>query len=172
MVTYTRLDYLSLTGEGYIPSIYKKYGQIISLMGCRAALSPWYVRGGMHPADENDYPVFEGRCNLGAISLHLCMILAKSREEGRDFYEAYLGGPLSLVTIENKNATTDKELIMFRDSYGSSLAPLFIEGYKKITLIDIRYMHPNMIEQFVEFNNQDVLFIYSTSVLNNSETLK
>lgn len=96
----------------------------------------------------------------------------ESKCKGRDPYEAYLGGPLSLVTIENENATTEKELIMFRDSYGSSLAPLFIEGYKKITLIDIRYMHPNMIENFVEFNNQDVLFIYSTSVLNNSETLK
>ena len=87
MVTYKRLDFLSLTGEGYIPSIYKKYGQVISLMGCRASLSPWYVRGGMHPADENDYPVFEGRCNLGAISLHLSMILAKANEEHRDFYE-------------------------------------------------------------------------------------
>ncbi len=96
----------------------------------------------------------------------------ESKCQGRDPYEAYLGGPLSLITIENKNATTNKELIMFRDSFGSSLAPLFIEGYKKITLIDIRYMHPNMIEKFVEFNNQDVLFIYSTSVLNNSETLK
>jgi hypothetical protein len=95
-----------------------------------------------------------------------------SKADGRDFYETFLGGPLSLVTIENENATTDKELVMFRDSYGSSIAPLFIEGYKKITLVDIRYMHPNMIEQFIEFNNQDVLFIYSTSVLNNSETLK
>lgn len=99
-------------------------------------------------------------------------VYKKSKGDLRDSYETFLGGPLSLVTIENENATTEKELIMFRDSYGSSLAPLFIEGYKKITLIDIRYMHPNMIEQFVEFNNQDVLFIYSTSVLNNSETLK
>lgn len=90
----------------------------------------------------------------------------------RDPYEAFLGGPLSLITIENENATTDKELIIFRDSFGSSLAPLFIEGYKKITLVDIRYIHPNMLSQFIEFNNQDVLFIYSTSVLNNSETLK
>lgn len=80
-------DYLSLTGEGYIPSIYKKYGQVVSLMGCRASLSPWYERGGMKPSDENDKPVFEGRCNLGAISLHLPMILQKSREENRDFYE-------------------------------------------------------------------------------------
>lgn len=95
-----------------------------------------------------------------------------SKADGRDFYEAFLGGPLSLVTIENENATTDKELVIFRDSFGSSLAPLFIEGYKKITLVDIRYIHPNMLSQFIEFNNQDVLFIYSTSVINNSETLK
>lgn len=80
-------DFLSLTGEGYIPSIYKKYGQVISLMGCRASLSPWYVKGGMHPQDDTDYPVFEGRFNLGAISLHLPMILAKARQENRDFYE-------------------------------------------------------------------------------------
>lgn len=80
-------DFLSLTGEGYIPSIYKKYGQVISLMGCRASLSPWYVRGGMEPADEGDYPVFEGRFNLGAISLHLPMILAKARQENKDFYD-------------------------------------------------------------------------------------
>lgn len=80
-------DFLSLTGEGYIPSIYKKYGKVISLMGCRASLSPWYERGGMHPADENDVPVFEGRFNIGAVSLHLPMILQKSREEGKDFYE-------------------------------------------------------------------------------------
>ena len=80
-------DFLSLTGDGYIPSIYKKYGKVISLMGCRASLSPWYVRGGMEPADDDDYPVFEGRFNLGAISLHLPMILAKSRQENKDFYD-------------------------------------------------------------------------------------
>lgn len=80
-------DWLSLTGEGYVPSMYKKYGQIISPMGCRAFLSPWYERGGMKPADENDKPVFVGRWNIGAVSLHLPMILAKARQENRDFYE-------------------------------------------------------------------------------------
>ena len=80
-------DYLSLTGEGYIPSIYKKYEKVISLMGCRASLSPGYERGGMKPADEEDKPVFTGRFNIGAVSLHLPMILAKSRQEGKDFYE-------------------------------------------------------------------------------------
>lgn len=80
-------DFLSLTGEGYIPSMYKQYGEVVSLMGCRASLAPWYERGGMKPADENDKPVFEGRFNLGAISLHLPMILAKARHENKDFYE-------------------------------------------------------------------------------------
>ena len=55
-------DWLSLTGKGYIASMYKRYGKVISPMGCRAFLSPWYERGGMHPADDNDVPVFVGRC--------------------------------------------------------------------------------------------------------------
>ena len=80
-------DWLSMTGEGYISSMYKKYGKVISPMGCRAFLSPWYERGGMEPADENDVPVFVGRFNVGAVSLHLPMILAKAREEKREFHE-------------------------------------------------------------------------------------
>lgn len=80
-------DWLSMTGEGYISSMYKKYGKVISPMGCRAFLSPWYERGGMKPADDQDAPVFVGRFNVGAVSLHLPMILAKSRAESRDFYE-------------------------------------------------------------------------------------
>ena len=80
-------DWLSLTGKGYVASMYKQYGKIVSPMGCRAFLSPWYERGGMHPADDQDAPVFVGRFNIGAVSLHLPMILAKARKESRDFYE-------------------------------------------------------------------------------------
>ena len=80
-------DWLSLTGEGYIASMYKKYGKIISPMGCRAFLSPWYKEGGMKPADENDEPIFVGRFNIGAVSLHLPMIYAKAKQEGKDFHE-------------------------------------------------------------------------------------
>lgn len=80
-------DWLSLTGEGYVSEMYKKYKRIVSPMGCRAFLSPWYERGGVTPADEDDKPVFVGRFNIGAVSLHLPMILAKSRRENRDFFE-------------------------------------------------------------------------------------
>lgn len=80
-------DYISCTGDGYGPSIYKKYGKTISRMGCRANLSPWYERGGMFPADDNDTPIYEGRFNLGAISLHFPMIVAKAQQENKDFYD-------------------------------------------------------------------------------------
>lgn len=80
-------DWLSLTGEGYVSDIYKKYRKVISPMGCRAFLSPWYERGGMYPADEKDTPIYVGRFNCGAISLHLPMIFEKSLKENKDFYE-------------------------------------------------------------------------------------
>ena len=80
-------DWLSLTGEGYVPEMYKKYKRVVSPMGCRAFLSPWYEKGGMYPADEGDKPIFEGRCNLGVVSLNLPMIFAKARHESKDFYE-------------------------------------------------------------------------------------
>ena len=80
-------DWLSLTGDGYVPEMYKKYKTVVSPMGCRAFLSPWYERGGMNPMDENDKAIFEGRCNLGVVSLHLPMIYAKAQKESKDFYE-------------------------------------------------------------------------------------
>ena len=80
-------DYLSLTGEGYIASMYKTYGEVISPMGCRAFLSPWWERGGLKAADENDRPVFEGRFNIGVVSLNLPLIYLTAKREGRDFYE-------------------------------------------------------------------------------------
>ena len=94
------------------------------------------------------------------------------KAQGNDPYEMFLSGPLSLITIENDQAASDRELIMFRDSFGSSIAPLFAEHYRKITLVDIRYIHPDLLEKYIEFVDQDVLFLYSTSILNNGETMK
>ena len=80
-------DWLSLSGEGYVAYMYKKYKKVVSPMGCRAFLSPWFERGGVKPADENDKPVFVGRFNIGAISLHLPMIYAKAKQESKNFYD-------------------------------------------------------------------------------------
>ena len=84
----------------------------------------------------------------------------------------FLGGTKALLTIENPNAETDRELVIFRDSFGSSLVPLLAEGYAKITLIDIRYIAPARLGKWVDFSGKDVLFLYSTPVLNSSETIK
>lgn len=91
---------------------------------------------------------------------------------GKDPYEMFLSGSLPLLTITNQAAETDRELILFRDSFGSSIAPLLTSGYRKITLVDIRYLHPDVLNRYIEFDGQDVLFLYSTLVLNHSETLK
>lgn len=92
--------------------------------------------------------------------------------EGRDPYEMFLAGSDALLVINNPNATTDKELVVFRDSFASSLLPLLIESYTKVTVIDIRYISSGMLGNFVKFDNQDVLFIYSTLVLNSSTSFK
>lgn len=91
---------------------------------------------------------------------------------GRDPYEMFLCGSDALLTIENPEAATDKELIIFRDSFGSSLTPLLCEGYAKIYVVDIRYIQSAMLGNFIDFNNQDVLFIYSTLLLNSSAAFK
>ena len=95
-----------------------------------------------------------------------------SKLDSKDLYDVYLSGARSLLTIENPNASTDRELILFRDSFGSSMAPLLVQGYAKVTLVDVRYIQPDMLEKFVDFGGKDVLFLYSTLVLNNSATIK
>ena len=99
-------------------------------------------------------------------------VYATEKFSGMDGYDVFLWGASPLMTIENPNAATEKELIIFRDSFGSSLAPLLLDGYKKITLIDIRYIVSDYIDSYVTFEGQDVLFIYSTLILNNSDTLR
>ena len=94
------------------------------------------------------------------------------KRDSNDPYELFLSGAVSFMTIENPQAKTDQELVIFRDSFGSSIAPLFIEAYKKITLIDIRYITSDLIKDFIVFENQDILFLYSTGIINNSSMLK
>jgi len=96
----------------------------------------------------------------------------KAMMGSKDLYDIYLSGAKSLLTIENPRAATDRELIVFRDSFGSSVVPLLVQDYAKVTLVDIRYFSSQMLDRYLQFNGQDVLFLYSTLVLNNSSTLK
>ena len=95
--------------------------------------------------------------------------------EGKDPYDVFLGGAAALVTVENPAALAagnQRELILFRDSFGSSLAPLLLEGYGRITLVDLRYVQSDYLGEFLDFHGQDVLFLYGTALLNDSYTLK
>ena len=92
--------------------------------------------------------------------------------ESPDLYDVFLSGGQPLLTIENPNAQTDRELVIFRDSFGSSLAPLLVSDYSKVSLVDIRYIAPEQLEYYLAFTDQDVLFLYSTLILNNGRSLK
>lgn len=103
-------------------------------------------------------------------------VYVSSYYQNPDPYDIFLGGASSLITITNSNAKTNRELLLFRDSFGSSIAPLLIEAYQKITLIDLRYLSSSYLKQIplIEFKeeNQDVLFLYSVPIINQSYTLK
>ena len=87
-------------------------------------------------------------------------------------YDVFLSGSQALIQIENPSAATDRELIIFRDSFGSSIAPLLVSEYKTVTLVDIRQLDSGRLKFFLDFHGQDVLFLYSTLVLNGGSQLK
>lgn len=92
--------------------------------------------------------------------------------DSKDPYEVFLSGACAAVSMKNQNAKSQKKLIVFRDSYGSSLAPLLLEDYSEILLLDIRYMSSELVGEFADFENADVLFMYSTTLINSSAALK
>lgn len=91
---------------------------------------------------------------------------------GKVDYDFFLNGRCGIQRIDNPNATTDKELVVFRDSYGASLLPLMAEGYKTIYSIDLRDTLPMMIPSLVDLQDKDVLFLFSTTVLVGEESFK
>ncbi len=95
-----------------------------------------------------------------------------SKLDSRDLYDVYLSGARALLTIENPSGQPGKELIVFRDSFGSSMVPLLTQDYAKVTLVDIRYISSSLLDQFIDFTGQDVLMLYSTLILNSSSVLK
>lgn len=95
-----------------------------------------------------------------------------SKLKGMDSYDVFLDGASSFITINNPNNKDNRELVVFRDSFGSSLIPLLIPYYSKITVIDIRYITSDYYLDKIEFTNQDVLFLYSTLLVNDSSSLK
>lgn len=93
-------------------------------------------------------------------------IYDREKFRGNDGYDVFLGGTKALLRIDNPSAQTDRELVVFRDSFGSSLIPLLVQGYKSIYVVDIRYVVPDAIPSYVDMEGKEVLFLYSALILN------
>ncbi len=85
--------------------------------------------------------------------------------DGLDRYDLFLSGPKPLLIIKNPSSDTGRRLVVFRDSFASSLTPYLLKGYDEITLVDPRYFHPDLLEDYITFTDQDVLFLFYTGLL-------
>lgn len=116
--------------------------------------------------------IIEGCTVHNAVTGETTAVYDMNKLAGKDPYDLFLSGNNAILVIDNPMAERKKELVIFRDSFGSSLAPLLLEEYSKVTMIDIRYISSDLIGDYVTFDNQNVLFLYSTTVLNSSNMLK
>ena len=117
-------------------------------------------------------PLTESAVVSGADPNQEILFYDTARFEAGTGYDLFLSGAQPVLTVHCENAESDRELIIFRDSYASSLAPLLLGAYKTVTLVDLRYMSSALLDQFVDFHGQDILFLYSISLLNNAMLLK
>ena len=92
--------------------------------------------------------------------------------ESKDLYDIFLSGGAAILEITNPAGQAGKELIVFRDSFGSSMVPLLIAEYETVWVLDTRYVSPQLLGEYVQFGDQDVLMLYSTLVLNASGILR
>lgn len=140
--------------------------------GSYGSRTAWYVQQDViysvqSPLLENPKVYIENGMNSQEVPLFDSEAL-----NGIDPYAAYAGGSEGLIRIENPDSSTEDSLIIFRDSYASALVPWLSAVYRNITLVDVRLVPVSSIGRYLDFSNQDVLFLYSTLVLNESETLR
>ena len=155
-----RFDESMYTQESYSPFYGVYYGQ--SALNVKPDEITYLVSG-----ETEDAVVTSVEQPGAALSVYDLSVLGEM-----DSYNMFMLGPQAIVRAENPGSATGRELIIIRDSYASSLSPLFLPGYDAVTLIDLRYILPNLLGQFIDFSNQDVLFLYSTTLFNNSDSIK
>ena len=127
------------------------------------------------PAEDLNWMVWEGMEEVAVHSLDTGVIggvYDESKLSSKDPYESYLSGNMAIQVVENPNASSDRHLVVFRDSFGSSIVPLLTRSYARITLVDTRYVSPSAVGQFVDFEGAEAMFLYSTLIMNSSSALR
>ena len=94
------------------------------------------------------------------------------KADSKDPYEFFMSGNQPIVKIENPKNKDGKKLVVFRDSFASSLMPLLAQGFSEVTMVDLRYMNSALLQKMVDFSDAQILFIYSANLLNNSTSMK
>ena len=92
--------------------------------------------------------------------------------QSNDPYSLFLSGLSPITVVESPKAVRDSHLVLFTDSFGASIAPLLLESYSTITLIDLRFAPSSLVGDYVDFTGADVLFLYSATLVNNSQLLR
>lgn len=131
-----------------------------------------YVGQSALPFEPDHITILENDVIRGLQVTGAAAVYDLSKAESRDPYELFLSGNQPVVTVKNPANPEGGRLILFRDSFGSSIAPLLAEGYSEIVLVDLRYISSGMLGEFVDFTDADVLFLYSTILLNSSTAMK
>ena len=124
------------------------------------------------PMEEMNYVEINGKVTLNLEKNGSEKIYDSEKFGGSDPYDFFMQGATPIIKAVNENSATEDELIIFRDSFGSSISPMFLEEYRSVTLVDLRYLSSALLKDYVEFENKDVLFLYSSSILNSNIILK
>lgn len=79
----------------------------------------------------------------------------------KDKYSSFLGQNSPLVTVENENAKSDRSLLIIKDSYAHSIVPFLSKEYKKVTMIDLRYINTDFQVMAPLSDYDQLLFLYN-----------
>lgn len=105
-----------------------------------------------------DFSVYDGKKTTNYPNLYFQEFLSQ-----KDKYSYFLGTNQPLVTIHTASKS-GKRLLVFKDSYAHSLAPLFAADYSEISLVDMRYINGGLTKIVNPAQFDDVLFVYSVDV--------
>jgi len=102
----------------------------------------------------------------------------ESQLGGMDSYSMFMLGPAAIVNMVDPSNPNGRALVIIRDSYASSLAPLLLDGYGRVTLVDLRYIRPDLlgdpsiVGDYLDFEGADILFMFSSTIFNSSDSIK